>query len=285
MFLDRDLPGSFSIGFRVTLTSFQLHYHYIPHSMVLIKINFRILLLACLMLSGCFPGIPNISKCWFYVYQSDFKAGEKTGLTAASFLCLQKDGSYTRDFGVFDYGTWTYADKKLILASQRNQPATFEIESLSSKEMMVNMGEYEVNFDGQPLPAEKAAGNPFSLENNRWRIPAGKKEDDASLRRRLANHCHFWEVYFTWALKTQQQYLDVRSTPTPIKIYGNGFALKNVEDEPGRWKTYFYDEEDCKKGFDIMKAVFDKHDIAFAQTDSKYKMFIGAFQQLEDALR
>jgi hypothetical protein len=253
--------------------------------MAILKLNLRILLLGCLMIAGCFPDMATISKCWFYVYQNNHKAGERTGLTAASFLCLQKDGSYTRDFGVFDFGTWTYVDKKLILGSQRNQPATLGIRQLGLREMTVDLDGDEINFEGQSLPPDKAFESPFSLDNNRWRIPAVQKEDEQAIRRRLANHCRFWEVYFTWALNTKQQYLDVRSTPTLIKIYGNGFALKSVEDEPGRWKSYFFDEEDCKKSYDIMKAVFDKHDIAFAHTDNKFKMFIGAFQQLEDALR
>ena len=32
--------------------------------------------------------------------------------------------------------------------------------------------------------------------------------------------------YFNWALDNELTTVDVRSTPTPIKIYGNGFTIK-----------------------------------------------------------
>jgi hypothetical protein len=250
-----------------------------------IKSWFVILLLSSLCLSSCFQYKPDIAKCWFYTFESGFKATSESGLTPASFLCLQKDGTYTRDFGVFDYGHWSYKDLKLHLASQRSQSTDLNIQSLGFNEMTVDMDGGKINFDGQVLATAKDPENPFSLENNKWRIPAAQKEDSAALCLRLRNHCRFWEVYFTWALDTKQEIVDVRSTPTPIKIYGNGFALKPVKDEPARWRTYFFDEEDCAKANRILDDAIRNHDIALAHTDNKFKMFIGAFQQLEDVLK
>ena len=42
--------------------------------------------------------------------------------------------------------------------------------------------------------------DPFSAANNRWRLPATRKETDEEIKGRLRNHCRFWEYYFTWAL-------------------------------------------------------------------------------------
>jgi hypothetical protein len=58
-----------------------------------------------------------------------------------------------------------------------------------------------------------------------------------------------------------------------------------VREQPGRWRSYFFDEDDCQKAYDITKNILSRGDIALAHTDNKYKMFIGAFQQLETALR
>jgi hypothetical protein len=242
-------------------------------------------ILVYLAFNGCLPGKPTITKCWFYTYQTDFTAAQNHGLSPTSFLCIRTDGTYTRDFGIFDYGNWTYKDGSLSLTSKRNQTATLHIQSLTSNEMSFELYGNKLNFDGQSLPAENVSEDPFALDNNAWRIPASQKENDEAIRKRLRNHCRFWEVYFTWALKTKQESLDVRSTPTPIKIYGNGFALKSVEDEPGRWKSYFFDEDDCKKSYDILTKILEQHGIALAHTDNRYKMFIGAFQQLETALK
>ncbi|HTL10142.1 MAG TPA: hypothetical protein VL307_17830, partial [Chitinophagaceae bacterium] len=97
-------------------------------------------------------------------------------------------------------------------------------------------------------------------------------------------HFKFWERYFTWALNDRIDYIDVRSTPTPIKIYGNGFALKPFEELPAAWKNYFYDEEDCRAANEKIKYIFDNNLLAWPHTDNRYKLFIAAFQQLQKQL-
>jgi hypothetical protein len=242
-------------------------------------------LLICLVFVGCLQQPPTFTKCWFYTYQTDFNTKNESGLTPASFLCIRKDGTYTRDFGIFDYGHWEMKEGSINLASKRNQTAGLKIISLSGNELTVDIEGQKINLDGQPFPSDNSSEDPFSIENNQWRIPASQKENEQVLRKRLLNHCRFWEVYFTWALKTNQETVDVRSTPTLIKIYGNGFTLKPVADQPARWRAYFFDDEDCQKAYDIMANIVSREDIAIPNTDHKYKMFIGIFQQLEIALK
>jgi hypothetical protein len=249
------------------------------------RLSICIFLSICLTFAGCIQQRPTVTKCWFYTYQTDFNTKNNNGLTPASFLCIRKDGTYTRDFGTFDYGHWTLENGVISLVSQRNQNENLKVIALSANEMTIDINGEKINLDGQTLPADKLSEDPFSIDNNQWRIPASQKENEQALRKRLSNHCRFWEAYFTWALKTNQETVDVRSTPTLIKIYGNGFGIKPLADQPGRWKSYFFDEEDCQKAYDIMKDIVSKDDIALSHTDNKYKMFIGAFQQLEIALK
>ncbi len=116
-----------------------------------IKSGVVFLLLSPLFLSSCFQYKPDIAKCWFYTFESGFKAKSESGLTPASFLCLLKDGTYTRDFGVFDYGHWSYKDLKLHLKSERSQSTDLNIQSLGFNEMTVDMDGGKINFDGQVL--------------------------------------------------------------------------------------------------------------------------------------
>jgi hypothetical protein len=60
--------------------------------------------------------------------------------------------------------------------------------------------------------------------------------------------------------------------------------LLTNDDLPPRWKAFFYDDEDCRKANQILTDIFHRQTIAWANTDSKYKMFLGAFQQLEKFL-
>ena len=234
----------------------------------------------CLMLHDPIPAL------WFYSYSGGTAASRDSQLTPASFLELRKDGFYTRDFGHFESGSWSVKDHQLYLTNAQHKTFAFPMTLTGQNEMQLSLSKgTPANFESLPLPSAKESDDPFSLPNNRWRLPAGSKESDAAIRQRLFNHCQFWEIYFLWALNKDISTVDVRSTPTPIKIYGNGFGLKPFEDLPAEWKSCFFDEEDCRKANDILEDIFHRQNIAWAHTDNKYKMFMGAFQQLEQFLR
>ncbi|HVS97697.1 MAG TPA: hypothetical protein VHE54_14485 [Puia sp.] len=248
------------------------------------KYRLYCLLLLLPVLGGCiFRGNP-LTHLWFYGYGSG--PGDDGGLTPANFLELRSDGSYTRDFGRYEFGSWKRKDMRLFLTDQQHKTYVYAIRSLTPEDLQLTVAKDRIGyFSGFPLPADRPAEDPFSPVNNQWRVPATHKESDAEIRQRLLNHCRFWDVYFSWALNKKLDAVDVRSTPTAIRIYGNGFGLIPVEELSPRWKGLFFDEEDCRKANDLIKDIFEHKTIAWAHTDSKYKLFIGAFQQLEQILR
>jgi hypothetical protein len=235
--------------------------------------------------AGCSLLVNPLPKIWFFTYGTGAPKGKDTLLNPASFLELRPDGSYTRDFGAFEYGTWLKKDHLLILTSHDRQSTSYPLTLPSPTEMQLTLANgYLASFESHPLPSQQQKQDPFSLINNRWRIHATHKESDAEIRNRLLNHCQFWEAYFRWALDKGLNTVDVRSTPTPIKIYGNGFALKPTEDLPAEWVSCFYDADDCQKASNIIKNIFEHKTIAWAQTDNKFKMFLSAFHQLQNFL-
>ena len=245
-------------------------------------------LYCCLLLlpalSGCLFRSNPLAHLWFYQYGSG--PGDDGGLTPANFLELRSDGSYTRDFGRYEYGTWMRKDMQLFLTDQHHKTYLYSIKSITPEEMQLVVAKDRTGyFEGLPLPSAEPAEDPFSTVNNQWRIPASHKENDGEIRDRLHNHCRLWEAYFKWALDKKLDVVDVRSTPTAIKIYGNGFGSIAMEDLSPRWKSLFFDEEDCRKANDMLMDILRHKTIAWAHTDSKYKMFIGAFQQLEQFLQ
>jgi len=240
-----------------------------------------------LVAGGCRLINDPLPQLWFFTYS---QGGDSDSLlNPASFLSLHKDGTYTRDFGRFSYGTWQYRDKTLYLEDKIDGHANttaFPVTDIGPKEMKLNLGGSRTGiFDSQPLASGKNADDPFSVQNNKWRIPPTHRETDDEIKQRLYNHCQFWESYFEWALANEQATVDVRSTPTAIKIYGNGFGLKPVEELPARWKECFFDDEDCSKASAMILEIFQHRNIAWAHTDNKYKFFISAFQQMKNFLR
>jgi hypothetical protein len=243
------------------------------------------LFLVTILIQSCLSESKHVDRLWFYTYSSSDAKNELTEVTPASFLYLKSDGSYTRDFGKFDYGSWKLEKSELVLSSKTNQLIIFPIKNFSSNELqLVSAKETILNFESQPGKFLLASDDPYSIENNQWRVPAVKKEMDAQIRSRLRNHFRFNEAYFKWALDNDLNTVDVRSTPSPIKIYANGFALKEFDDLPATWRSYFFDEEDCRKANAMIKNIFEKGTIGWVHTDNRYKMFISAFQQLQEQL-
>lgn len=220
---------------------------------------------------------------WFYTF-SNGVSSFGFNPTPASFMCLNPDNSYTLDFGKFQHGNWAVNGDTLILHGAKEY--YFLINSIGSSDLKLNPEpDVTCDFENQPYSFAVDAVEPFSLKDNQWRIPATHKETLVQIRQRLINHCQFWKDYFTWALNNDIATIDVRSTPTPIKIYGNGFALKDINDLPATWQSYFYDADDCKQANAILQHLFEHNDIAWAHTDNNYKMFIGAFEQMEQLLK
>src|ERR1700754_1440175 len=127
-------------------------------------------------LNGCILAGDHLPNLWFYTYNT---AGEADSLlTPASFLELRPDGSFTRDFGRFEYGTWSRKDNQLYLTNQQRTTYVFALNGLTAKEVQLTVGKEKTgNFESQPMPSSTPAEDPFSRDNNQWRIQATHKEN------------------------------------------------------------------------------------------------------------
>jgi hypothetical protein len=232
---------------------------------------------------SCLNSKPGISQLWFYTYSND-SSFDKNNLTPANFLELSPDGLFSSDLGKFKSGLWSLKGRQLFLRADDGTENILFIDELKPDEMQIRTNQADAaHFDASPVP--KKGRDPFSKANNLWRISARSRETDNQIRMRLRNHCNFWVNYFMWALDNEFTTVDVRSTPSPIKIYGNGFTIKKFRDLPESWRGYFYDSADCARGNVMLEDLVTTHTIAWAHTDNKYKMFISAFQQMEKYLR
>jgi hypothetical protein len=251
------------------------------------KITLYCSIIALLMaMGGCFAPDKPGSGLYFYHPVADGKAESDTLLTPISFLELRSDGSYTQDFGHFDYGAWMLKDRRLYLTNQRHRTYIYQAMFPVKGEMDLTLdGDRNGHFLVHAMPSAKPEKDPFSKYNNQWRIPATHKESDAEIRKRLYNHCEFWEAYFSWAQDKQGGSIEVQAIPTPLKIYGNGFGLKHYDNLPAAWKKYFYDEEDCHKADTLIKHTFRRHDFVWPNTDDDLKKLISGTHQLQQWLK
>ncbi|WP_207496684.1 hypothetical protein [Aridibaculum aurantiacum] len=223
------------------------------------------------------------NKLWFFTHHGG--SSDAGSFKPSHFIYLKNDGSFTADLGMFEHGTWDRAGDNLVLTNNNRKITTLSIEKESKKELQVKVKHSISHFEAQPAEFETNDADPFSLANNQWRLRATGKESAKEIRERLINHCKFWEAYFTWGIASDLSTLDVRSTPTPIKIYGNGVGLKGYDDLPPAWCSYFYDTTDCYMATDILRETFRKNEIEWPKTENKFKIFLSAFQQIRTHLQ
>ena len=244
------------------------------------------------LLFGCKNDKATINKVWFFneanfpdddddLPLDDPKATHFV-LSAESFLDLQQDETYTSYFGKFDQGKWTLKDKKLILFNQKGE-LQFEIRSVKDDELKLYYAprNTEYLFGGFENEFASKEDNPFSAENNKWRNKAQKKESDEEIAARLRNHFRFQEKYFAWGSASDIKVLDVNTTPSPLKIYSNGFELIHHTQQRPEWKNIFYDSTDCRKAFEKIYYIFEYDELDWIKTKDRFKMFASAFRQLQ----
>ncbi|MBV4356326.1 hypothetical protein [Pinibacter aurantiacus] len=238
---------------------------------------------AMVCFAGCATTADRLAKIWFFTHHT---GGDETTmkLEPTSFLNLQPNGTYTSYLIGFDDGQWTATGSEIILKSNHHTTNKLAIGSLMANELVINYNgsNTNYNFEGCDDTFKTDNDNPFSAVNNLWRIKPTHAESDKQISARLKNHLHFWEKYFEWALDTKKHSIDVRSTPSVIKIYGNGLSLKHYEDQPEAWKNCFYDSTDCVKAMVQMQNFLRKTDIAWPHSDNPFKMFLSAFQQMNE---
>ena len=249
--------------------------------------------MALIFLSGsCTSKKNKLVNVWLYneeptadqiAEEKNYGSSAGATLTAANFIDLQSDGSYSSYLSSFEYGKWFFKDQKLILVNRSKKIREFVVNKVNEKEMICTdpMKDVVYRFTGSPNQFPSAGQNPFSPENNQWRSKAKHKESDAELRARLKNHFSFWEKYFAWGLENKISYLDVRSTPSILKMYGNGFELQYYEYLFPEWKNCFYDTTDSRLAYENLYYKMYEKNIKWPDTKNRFERFVSAFQQLQ----
>lgn len=96
---------------------------------------YPLLALAAIVTGLCGCGGNSLNRIWFYTYASGSAQDSTDQLTPASFLELRPDGTYTLDFGNYDYGTWTRKADQLFLTGQQHKTYVYSMTFTTPKEL------------------------------------------------------------------------------------------------------------------------------------------------------
>lgn len=243
------------------------------------------------MFFSCTPTSEKLNRVWFYIStetvpkNKSAKGKIPADLNSLCFLNLQPNGKYTAYLSDFEYGRWVVNEEnELILENNHKQQRILPIQKLDKEEFVFTVEDRQYHFEGFQNSFTHQ-DDPFSKENNWWRIKADHKETDKEITERLKNHFRFWEKYFSWALKTEKEILNVRSLPSPLKLYSNGFVVIPYQDQSPKWAANFYDSTDSRIAYEKVNYLFVHGDIDWPTTNNRFKLFISAFQQLQKKIK
>jgi hypothetical protein len=209
------------------------------------------ILVLIFLFARCTPHENSLTKVWIYndnqssQQQIDnrlrYKGHESYLLTSANFINLQPDSTFTATLPSFKSGKWFFRENSLILVDQNRKITELQVDSLGDEELICSnkMEDIVYRFNGFKNSFPSASESPFSPENNQWRQKAAHKESDAEIAARLQNHFKYWEKFFAWGKNNDIGSIDYTATPSPLKMYGNGFGIQYPDNQLPEWKNSF----------------------------------------------
>ena len=201
----------------------------------------------------------------------------------ANFIDLQADGTYSSYLPLYETGKWFYKDQMLIMVNRKKEMLELQVNQVNEDELMCTNKQKGTiyRFKGLRNDFATTSENPFSMNNNLWRIRPARRETDEELRKRMKNHFTYWKQYFAMGLKKKVEVLDIGTTPSLFKLYGNGIQLEYYEYLFPEWKNCFYDSVDCRLAYENVYYKMYQNKIKWPDTENRFERFVSAFSQLE----
>ncbi len=156
----------------------------------------------------------------------------------------------------FDYGTWQYNDAAKTItinnSIDRNKDV-YKIAKIGYDEMtLVNVGigsATNLKFVAPGKRYKNANEEPYSLENNRWRIKPKSKESDSAIHQRLKENLYFFILFYRSALAKGDKAVSFWGLPSCFKWYGGAIFIKKKDELKDNWINCFYNKDQAMQAY------------------------------------
>jgi len=220
--------------------------------------------------------------------------------------------NHTFDIVLFDnyvHGNWEYDKEngKLVCTPvNRKQPIVFRVDSVRSDLLQLRWDSTALlafgNFHNSrflddegwftrsrqtvfrlspdELSYSKESKDPYSGENNQWRIKPAAPESPAQIKERIKNHVHFFILLYDDAQRNETNYVSYEWFVSPLLPASNGIALRHYSRIKDQWENYFYDSTQAMQGYQLLEKAFDKKIDFPIKIDSKFQRNIVMLEQV-----
>ena len=200
--------------------------------------------------------------CQDWVMEDD--AGSLEGMTESSqmeipyrSLCFSANGTFFKNpRNSFDYGTWQYDDATKTITinnSIEKGKDVYKIAKIAYDEMtLVNTGIGSITnlkFIAPGKRYKNASDEPYSLQNNRWRIKPTSKESDSAIHQRLRENLYFFILFYKSALAKEDKAVSFWGLPSCFKWYGGAIFIKKKDELKDNWINCFYNKDQAMQAY------------------------------------
>ena len=200
--------------------------------------------------------------CQVWVMEDD--AGSLEGMTESSqmeipyrSLCFSANGTFFKNpRNSFDYGTWQYDDATKTITinnSIEKGKDVYKIAKIAYDEMtLVNTGIGSITnlkFIAPGKRYKNASDEPYSLQNNRWRIKPTSKESDSAIHQRLKENLYFFILFYKSALAKEDKAVSFWGLPSCFKWYGGAIFIKKKDELKDNWINCFYNKDQAMQAY------------------------------------
>jgi len=200
--------------------------------------------------------------CQDWVMEDD--AGSLEGMTESSqmeipyrSLCFSANGTFFKNpRNSFDYGTWQYDDATKTITinnSIEKGKDVYKIAKIAYDEMtLVNTGIGSITnlkFIAPGKRYKNASDEPYSLQNNRWRIKPTSKESDSAIHQRLKENLYFFILFYKSALAKEDKAVSFWGLPSCFKWYGGAIFIKKKDELKDNWINCFYNKDQAMQAY------------------------------------
>ena len=236
--------------------------------------------------------------------------GDDNNLEESAYLNLREDNTYTfYQPYYFDYGHWTFKDKKIRLVSERKKilyKKEWTLDVVDREKDLLKIS-YPFADEWLKLPGltgtdamEKikytvhkniflernnvqfsADNDPFSIAHSQWRIRPDHKESCLEIQQRVLGNTRHLCILFDQCNKSDVSNISWQHSPNPFILGSNGVAMQGRDHISTAWVNTFYDEENAAEAYDLMSSLF-KEDIDVPIHFKKYaEMWVSILGQMD----
>lgn len=175
-----------------------------------------------------------------------------------SGYCFFKDGKMVKNHrGNFKIGEWEMDESKkpitITVKYSNGDREVLKIGMLSSKKMVLvddsGPNKRIENYISNGYAYADLSNDPFSIQNNLWRIKPKKAESENEIKERVKGCVRFYTMFYDNQIATQSKVINFSGLPTCFKWYAGGIFMVKQDKLSPKWLNCFYNEKQMLEGY------------------------------------